>query len=182
MDVLALLVILMGVVTLLWIIASYMEIEKLKIVVYGYKNKEEVIQTVGEVTTAFSRTGEAFKNIGHAFEVAFAGRIQKLDENKIYYLAHPCTTGGKSIKENKLREEFLYQRIINENPGIRIIRPLQIIPEGMAHEEAMRRCFNMLDAAHAIILPIGWNQSNGCTQEHNRAEEKDIEKVYLNTN
>ena len=182
MDTLTLLVILIGVVTLMWIVASYMEIEKLKTIVYGEKTKDEVIQPVGEVTTAFSRVEEAFKNIGHAFEVTFAGRIQKLDENKIYYLAHPCTTGGKSIKENKLREEFLYQRIINENPGIRIIRPLQIIPEGMPHEEAMRRCFNMLDAAHAIILPLGWNQSNGCTQEHNRAEEKDIEKVYLNTN
>ncbi|MBC3901295.1 DUF4406 domain-containing protein [Acetobacterium malicum] len=182
MDTLTLLVILIGVVTLMWIVASYMEIEKLKTIVYGEKTKDEVIQPVGEVTTAFSRVEEAFKNIGHAFEVTFAGRIQKLDENKIYYLAHPCTTGGKSIKENKSREEFLYQRIINENPGIRIIRPLQIIPEGMPHEEAMRRCFNMLDAAHAIILPLGWNQSNGCTQEHNRAEEKDIEKVYLNTN
>lgn len=182
MDILTLLVILMGVVTLMWIVASYTEIEKLKITVYGDGNKKEVIQPVGEVETVLSRIGEAFKNVGHAWEVTFAGRIQKLDESKIYYLAHPCTTGGKNIKENKLREEFLYQRIIDQNPGIRIIRPLQIIPEGMPHEEAMRRCFNMLDAAHAIILPLGWNQSNGCTQEHNRAEEKDIEKIYLSTN
>lgn len=182
MDTLTLLVVLMEVVTLMWIAVSCMEIEKLKIVVYGDKNKDEVIQPVGEVETALSRIGEAFINVGHAWEVTFAGRIQKLDENKIYYLAHPCTTGGKSIKENKIREEFLYQRIINENPGIRIIRPLQIIPEDMPHEEAMIRCFNMLDAADTIILPMGWEKSNGCSMEHKRAEKKGKERILLRTN
>jgi hypothetical protein len=182
MDTLTLLIVLMAVVTLLWIVASYAEIQKLKITVYGDGNKNEVYRPGEEAPTIFSGLGEAFINIGHAIEITFAGRIPKLEEDKIYYLCHPCTTGGKSVQENKAREEFLYQRIIDQNPGIRIIRPLQIIPEGMPHEEAMRRCFNMLDAAHAIILPMGWNRSNGCTQEHNRAEEKDIEKVYLNTN
>lgn len=182
MDMLTLLIVLMGVVTLLWIVASYTEIEKLKITVYGDGNKKEVIQPAGEVETTLSRIGEAFKNIGHAWEVTFAGRIQKLDESKIYYLAHPCTTGGKSIKENKLREEYLYQRIINENPGIRIIRPLQIIPEYMPHEEAMIRCFNMLDAADTIILPMGWEKSHGCSMEHKRAEKKRKERILLRTN
>ena len=112
----------------------------------------------------------------------FVAKIPKLEEKKIYYLCHPCTTGGRTIAENKEREEALFKRIIKANPGIRIIRPLQIIPEDMPHEEAMKRCFRMLEAAHVIILPLGWNGSNGCTQEHNRAEEKDIEKVFLNTN
>ncbi|OFV69269.1 hypothetical protein ACWI_33130 [Acetobacterium wieringae] len=39
MDILTLLVILIGVVTLMWIVASYMEIEKLKTIVYGEKPK-----------------------------------------------------------------------------------------------------------------------------------------------
>ena len=91
-------------------------------------------------------------------------------------------TRGKSIKENKLREEYLYQRIIKENPGIRIIRPLQIIPEYMPHEEAMIRCFNMLDAADTIILPMGWEKSHGCSMEHKRAEKKRKERILLRTN
>lgn len=182
MDTLVLLIVLMAVVTLLWIVVSCAEIERLKITVYGNKTKDKVIQPVGEVETALSRIGEAFINVGHAWEVTFAGRIQKLDENKIYYLAHPCTTGGKSIKENKIREEFLYQRIINENPSIRIIRPLQIIPEDMQHEEAMIRCFNMLDAVDTIILPMGWEKSNGCSMENKRAEKKGKERILLRTN
>ncbi|MBI4856153.1 MAG: DUF4406 domain-containing protein [Acetobacterium woodii] len=182
MDTLTLLIVLMAVVTLLWIVASYAEIQKLKITVYGDGNKNEVIQHMGEVETALSRIGEAFINVGHAWEVTFAGRIQKLDKNKIYYLAHPCTTGGKSIKENKLREESLYQRIINENPDIGIIRPLKIIPIDMPHEEAMQKCWRLMDPAEAIILPLGWQESSGCKKEHDKAKVAGMEIIYLSTN
>lgn len=108
--------------------------------------------------------------------------IPKLEENKIYYLCHPCTTGGRTIFENKEREEALFKQIIKENPGIRIIRPLQIIPEDMPHEEAMIRCFSMLDAADALILPMGWEKSHGCSMEHKRAEKKRKERILLRTN
>lgn len=196
MDTLALLVILIGVVVITWITVSYMEIEKLKTTVNGYKTENEVIQTVGEDNTPSAAMAEVWRNIVIPFEALsvalgnvgneivkiFSGKIPKLEEDKIYYLAHPCTTGGKSIEENKVREDLLYKRIIDENPGVNIIRPLRIIPEDMEHEEAMCRCFKMLDAADAIILPLGWDKSRGCTQENGRAEEKDIVRILLMTN
>lgn len=186
MDTLALLVILIGVVVITWITVSYMEIEKLKTTVNGGKKENEVIQSVGEVATPFDAIGQAWgkvvDSLTDSMKVLFNGKIPKLEEDKIYYLCHPCTTGSRTMIENKEREEALYIRIIERNPEIKVIRPLQIIPDNMPHEEAMERCFKMLDAAHAIILPLGWNGSNGCTQEHNRAEEKDIEKIFLNTN
>jgi hypothetical protein len=105
----------------------------------------------------------------------------KLEKEKIYYLCHPCTTGGRTIAENKEREEVLFNRIREANPGIRIIRPLQIIPETMNHVEAMIRCFYMLDAADTIILPMGWEKSNGCSMESERAKKKGKTRVLLYT-
>lgn len=186
MDILTLLVILIGVVTLMWIVASYMEIEKLKTIVYGEKTKDEVIQPVGEVATPFDAFAQIWSKMAEQIEdsmlVLFHRKIPKMRKDKIYYLCHPCTTGERTIAENKEREEALFKRIIKENPGIRIIRPLQIIPEDMPHEEAMIRCFNMLDAADTLILPMGWEKSNGCSMEHKRAEKKGKERILLRTN
>lgn len=97
MDMLTLLIVLMGVVTLMWIVASYTEIEKLKITVYGDGNKK-LFSLWEKLKRCSTESGKHFKNVGHAWEVTFAGQIQKLDENKIYYLAYPCTTGGKKAR------------------------------------------------------------------------------------
>jgi FtsZ-binding cell division protein ZapB len=58
-DTLALLVILIGVVVITWITVSYMEIEKLKTTVNGYKTENEVIQTVGEDNTPSAAMAES---------------------------------------------------------------------------------------------------------------------------
>jgi len=88
-----------------------------------------------------------------------------LEPNKIYYLCHPATTGGRTIEENKRREELLYKRIIKKNPKVKIIRPLTLIPDDMEYQEAMDRCYSLIDASHAIILPLGWEKSTGCSLE-----------------
>jgi len=172
MDVLALLVILMAIVMITWITISYMEIETMKITVNGYKKKNEIIQPVTRIDTILDQIIQP--------ELWY---IPKLERDKIYYLSHPCTTGQRSIKENKKREETLYKRIVYENPGIKVIRPLKIIPEGMQHEEAMDRCYKLLDASDVIILPDttenDWQSSLGCRQEFMRASVRGMEKVFI---
>jgi len=172
MDVLALLVILMAIVMITWITITYMEIETMKITVNGYKKKNEVIQPVTRLDTILDQIIQP--------ELWY---IPKLERDKIYYLSHPCTTGGRSIKENKKREEALYKRIVYENPGIKVIRPLKIIPEGMQHEEAMDRCYKLLDTSDVIILPDmaenNWQSSSGCRQEFMRASVRGMAKVFI---
>lgn len=185
MDILTLLVILIGVVTLMWIVASYMEIEKLKITVNGYKTENEVNQPVGEVATPFDEINRVWGNFAERLKNQMGsivnGDIPELEEDKIYYLCYPCTTGGRSIEENKEREEVLFKRITEVNPEIKIIRPLKIIPNNTKHEEAMKKCFKLMSVADAIILPLGWSKSKGCVQECERAMIKDMERVYLAT-
>lgn len=172
MDVLALLVILIAIVMITWITISYMEIETMKITVNGYRKKNEVIQPVTRLDTILDQIIQPE-----------LWNVPKLEQGKIYYLSHPCTTGGRSVKENKKREEALYKRIVYENPGIRIIRPLKIIPEKMQHEEAMERCYKMLDASDVIIIPdmIGndWQSSSGCRQEYMRATVRGMTIVFV---
>lgn len=156
------------------------------ILVYIGKKADDLYTKVWHIEyferEANKRSKQINVDMGQTKVKQFAGRIPKLEEDKIYYLCHPCTTGGRTISENKEREEALFKQIVKENPGIRVLRPLQIIPEDMPHEEAMIRCFNMLDAADTIILPIGWAKSNGCCMEHKRAEKKGKERILLRTN
>lgn len=98
--------------------------------------------------------------------MSYRKTIIKLDPSKIYYLAHPCTTGGVSIQENRRREESLYQFLKKQNPNVSFIRPLQIIPDNMPDHICMPRCFGLIDASDVIILPPGWQKSIGCTSEH----------------
>lgn len=198
MDILSLLIILIAVVVITWIVASYMEIEKLKKMVGKQINGKQIIRQIGddniqpeqwkeEETKQEGHYGILGTYINHPQPIEFKDGIDRriiknLDKNKIYYLCHPCTSGKRSIEENKYREEYLYRRIINLNPGINILRPLTVIPEGMDHKEAMERCFKMMDACHGIILPLGWQISNGCKQEHDRAHGIDLERIFLSSN
>jgi len=88
-----------------------------------------------------------------------------IDLNKIYYLVHPCTTGGSTMEENKASEQLAYEKIIAWYPGIKIIRPLQIIPDGMGHSEAMERCFKLLSGCDTGIFAGYWMISKGCKME-----------------
>ena len=106
----------------------------------------------------------------------------ELDGSKIYYLCHPATTGGRTIEENKKREEYLYQRIKAQNPNVKLIRPLILIPDGTGHADAMKRCYSLIDASHAIILPMGWQRSKGCEMEHRYAARTEKGILFICTN
>lgn len=88
-----------------------------------------------------------------------------IDLNKVYYLAHPCTTGGKSIEENKLSEQHAFKKLKTKFPGIKVIRPLVLIPDGMGHTEAMERCFKFLSGCDTGIFAGCWMISKGCKME-----------------
>lgn len=88
-----------------------------------------------------------------------------IDLKKTYYLAHPCTTGGKSIEENKTLEKLAFEQLQKHYPGVKVIRPLTLIPEGMEHQEAMLKCFKLLGECDAAIFAGHWMISKGCRME-----------------
>jgi hypothetical protein len=88
-----------------------------------------------------------------------------LTKDKIYYFAHPCTTGNLTIVENRVIEESLYNQVLAVH-GIKVLRPLQLIPETMGHREAMEKCFKLLDVADCAIFPQNWETSKGCRMEY----------------
>lgn len=102
----------------------------------------------------------------------------KLDETKIYYNSHPCTTCG-DIDVNKAREEECYRAIRKAQPHMEdcnFFRPLTQIPPSMTdHDEAMGRCLSFLGGCDAIILCGNWEFSSGCQMEHCFAEFKGLE-------
>lgn len=88
-----------------------------------------------------------------------------IDIKKTYYLAHPCTTGGKSIQENKELEKLVFEQLQKNYPGVKVIRPLVLIPENMEHQEAMLKCFKLLNQCDAAIFSGHWMISKGCKME-----------------
>jgi hypothetical protein len=157
------------------IIKAQNDIKKIQDEIRAVEIEEDTVKTAG-IADAIMEAGEWMVKV---WQEAFCGKLVKLEEDKVYYLAHPCTTGGKSIEENKNKEEELYQRIIRDNPGTKIIRPLTIIPKDMEHEEAMRRCFKLIEAVDGLIFPAEWNKSRGCRMENDRAKIEDKEIIYL---
>lgn len=88
-----------------------------------------------------------------------------LKNDKLYYLAHPLTTGEKTIEQNKIEEKLIYYQIMSQYPKAKILRPLVLLPDGMDDERAMGKCYSLLGAADAIIMPPGWEESTGCKLE-----------------
>lgn len=96
-----------------------------------------------------------------------------IDLKKTYYLAHPCTTGGKSIEENKTLEKLAFEQLQKHYPGLKVIRPLVLIPEDMGHQDAMLKCFKLLNSCDAAIFAGAWMISKGCKMEFNYCIEND---------
>lgn len=88
-----------------------------------------------------------------------------IDLNKTYYLAHPCTTGGMSIDENKKLEKLAFAKLQEHYPGIKVIRPLELLPADMEHQEAMMKCFKLLKDCDSAIFSGRWMISKGCKME-----------------
>ncbi|HEY5555882.1 DUF4406 domain-containing protein [Acetobacterium sp.] len=103
----------------------------------------------------------------------------KLEDGKLYYLAHPCTSGGRTMAENKKSEGYLYRRIIDKYPNAKIIRPLVHIPDGLTDAAAMAKCFKLLSACDGALFPVGWQNSGGCGQENGFSKDHGIEIIYL---
>ncbi|WKY44182.1 DUF4406 domain-containing protein [Eubacteriaceae bacterium ES2] len=87
------------------------------------------------------------------------------DLKKMYYLAHPCTTGSQNVEQNRMDEKLAYYELCSKHPGIKLVRPLDLIPAGTGHHEAMQKCFKLLDACDAAIFAGAWMTSKGCKME-----------------
>lgn len=102
-----------------------------------------------------------------------------IDLSKTYYLAHPCTTGGKSIEKNKGSERCAFEKLQKHYPDIKVIRPLTLIPEDMEHQEAMLKCFKLLKSCDAAIFAGHWMISKGCMMEFAFCVENGIGAIEI---
>ena len=103
----------------------------------------------------------------------------QLSPDKIYFLSHPCTTGGGGEKVNREKEEEIYNFLIDECENAKIIRPLKIIPDKCEYNEAMGVCFTLQDVSHVNIFSPGWQSSKGCKDEHKRCIKNNIPRLYI---
>lgn len=101
---------------------------------------------------------------------------------KLYYLAHPLTTGGRTMAQNRVEEKLVYYQIMSQYPHAKILRPLALLPDGMDDETAMSKCYNLLRAADAIILSPGWELSTGCFLEYEFSRGRDQEILLFKDN
>lgn len=102
-----------------------------------------------------------------------------IDMSKTYYLAHPCTTGGKSIEKNKESERCAFEKLRKHFLGIKVVRPLTLIPEDMEHQEAMLKCFKLLKSCDAAIFAGHWMISKGCMMEFAFCVENGIGAIEI---
>lgn len=102
-----------------------------------------------------------------------------LKNESLYYLAHPLMTGGKIIDQNRREEKLIYHQILSRYPGIKILRPLELLPETMDNAFAMYKCYHLMAASDAIILSPGWEMSTGCRLEKQFCEDNDKDIFYF---
>lgn len=104
-----------------------------------------------------------------------------LKEDKLYYLAHPLTTGGRNIEQNRIEEKLVYYEIMSRYPKAKILRPLALLPDNMDDEQAMKKCYNLLAAADIVIMSPGWETSTGCMLEL-KFSENNLKDILLYKN
>lgn len=103
----------------------------------------------------------------------------KIDNSKIYYLVHPCTSGGLTIKENRNEEFRISCAIKSIDDNIPLLRPLTLIPHNMSHSDAMDRCYKLLSACDAILLSPRWQTSIGCVLEYEYAIANGLDVIEV---
>lgn len=106
---------------------------------------------------------------------------EKIDisSNKIYFLSHPCTSGGWGEKGNREHEEAMYQFILSQNKNAKVIRPLKIIPDNMDYDDAMEICYRLMDISDVAIFSPEFQTSTGCKDEHKYSFDKKISRLYI---
>ena len=103
----------------------------------------------------------------------------ELNPNKIYFLSHPCTSGGDGEKANREMEEEVFQFLVDECKNIKLIRPLKIIPDNYDYNKAMRVCYTLADVSDVMIFSPGFQTSRGCKDEHKYCIENGIPRLYI---
>ncbi len=103
----------------------------------------------------------------------------QLSPDKIYFLSHPCTSGGDGEKLNREHEEEISQFIDDECKNSKIIRPLKIIPDNYDYDKAMRVCYTLLAVSNVAIFSPGFQTSRGCKDEHKYCIENEIPRLYI---
>jgi len=102
----------------------------------------------------------------------------KLDKSKIYYLAHPLTTGGRSIEENrKLERDSWWNLKKDYGDELCLVRPLDLIPRDWDEVDAWEACIDLLSICQGIILCPGWEESDGCCKEKNYASLNNLSVI-----
>ena len=103
----------------------------------------------------------------------------ELSPDKIYFLSHPCTSGGNGEIANRIQEEEIYQFLVSKCKNIKVIRPLKIIPDKMEYDEAIDKCFTFLDMSDISIFSPNWETSTGCNDEYTYGQRNRYTKLYL---
>lgn len=107
----------------------------------------------------------------------------KLDNSLLYYVAAPLTSFG-TIRENR-RIERRYVRKLKKVQkklgveGLKLIRPLDIIPVPLGEEESINKCISLLRCCDALILCKNWEYSSGCRIELDNAVDAGLQVFYM---
>ena len=110
----------------------------------------------------------------------------KLVNSKIYYLAHPLADGGnytkKAIAKNYKSENRIANDLLKSNEGLRLLRPLTLVPPEMSEWDAMERCYRLLSVCDTLLLPPGWKNSTGCVLEYKYAVKNQLDIIEIQNN
>ena len=93
--------------------------------------------------------------------------INKNMERKKIYIAGKIT--GLSIAE--CYENFHTARVMLDFYCYEIVSPIHHCKIGMAYEECMEICLQLLEECDGIYMMINWEDSNGAKRELSRAKE-----------
>lgn len=99
------------------------------------------------------------------------------DSCRTFYIAGPMTG-----RPDWNREAFIHADMFLTSIGKTVLSPIRMqpvfMPERIAHEQYMKICLAMIDAAEAIYFLTGWELSKGAKMEHDWARALGKRIIY----
>lgn len=86
---------------------------------------------------------------------------------------------GKISGDPEYKDKFMKaEEYLTKTKGYEVVLNPSKLPEGLTYEDYFPICFAMIDAAKAVYMMLGWEESRGANRELGYAIGKGYEVIF----